>query len=111
VLPVALMAVAAAVLVAAGVVFLVELLQRLFSQDYRALAKSSAAAPPIVLAGRHWVAAAWATWLVPACLLAVGGSIGWGAARSLGVLAQAHAQEGTPDTPAPAATLAEEVRA
>ena len=39
VLPLALLWVAAAVLVAAGVVFGVEMLQRLFSQDYRALAR------------------------------------------------------------------------
>jgi len=73
--PVLLACVAASVLLAAGTTFVVELLQRMFSQDYRALASANAAAPwpPITLLGHAWLPAAAVTWLVPAGLLAGGG--------------------------------------
>lgn len=71
-LPLALLAIASTVLLAAGTVFLVELLQRLFSQDYRSLAAMAAAPPPIPLWGRAWAPEAASTWLLPAALLAAG---------------------------------------
>lgn len=75
--PVLLACLAAATLLAAGTAFLVELLQRLFSQDYRALAAANVGAPwpPIALFGRAWSPVAVTTWLVPAALLAVGGAL------------------------------------
>jgi branched-chain amino acid transport system permease protein len=68
----AAMAVPAALLLAAGGVFIVEAVQRLCSQDYRALAAAAAQMPPINLFGRDWLPTAAATWLVPAVLLAGG---------------------------------------
>lgn len=77
VLPAALLAVAATLLLCAGGVFMVELLQRLFSQDYRALARMGESMPAVSLFGRSWLPMALQTWLVPAVLL----SAGLGAAR------------------------------
>jgi branched-chain amino acid transport system permease protein len=74
--PVALLSVGAVVSLCAGGVFVVEMLQRLCSQDYRALAKMTAGVPPIELFGRAWSPAAVSTWLVPGVLLALGGAIG-----------------------------------
>ncbi|WP_093379436.1 branched-chain amino acid ABC transporter permease [Variovorax sp. OV329] len=71
-LPLALSAVLAVALVAGGAVFVVEMLQRLFSQDYRSLARMSGVAPPVPLFGRAWSAGAWTTWIVPAGLLLAG---------------------------------------
>lgn len=71
-LPLAALAIASTMLLAAGTVFLVELLQRLFSQDYRSLAAMAAAPPPIPLWGRAWAPEAASTWLLPAALLAAG---------------------------------------
>jgi len=119
VLPLGLCGGAAAVLVAAAVVFGVEMLQRLFSQDYRALARLSAGPPPIALFGRSWTASALFTWLVPAGLLAAGGLLGWGAARRLRALSPASAtddekhassSESTPES-TPVLGLSEQVRA
>ena len=71
-LPLALSAILAVVLLAGGAVFVVEMLQRLFSQDYRSLARMSGVAPPVPLFGRAWSAGAWTTWIVPAGLLLAG---------------------------------------
>jgi len=76
VLPVLLACVAAAVLLAAGTAFTVELLQRMFSTDYRSLlAAGGAAWPPIPLFGHAWPPAAFSTWLVPVLLVAAGAVI------------------------------------
>ncbi len=74
-LPIFLLALLALLLLSGGLVFLVELLQRVFSQDYRALAAANgtAARPPVTLFGRGWAPGAALTWLVPFGLLAVGG--------------------------------------
>ncbi|ARP95198.1 branched-chain amino acid ABC transporter permease [Bordetella genomosp. 13] len=73
--PVLLMAVGGAALAAGGAVFLVELLQRLFSQDYRALIPADAAVawPAVTLFDRAWLPGAVSTWGVPLLLLGVGG--------------------------------------
>lgn len=94
-LPVLLACLAAAALLAAGTAFTVELLQRMFSQDYRAMAGADPGAPwpPIALFGRAWPPSALSTWLVPALLLALGGSLVWGARRRLRVLSQRDEQE------------------
>jgi len=65
----------AVLLLAGGTVFLVELLQRLCSQDYRALAATAGAWPPVTMFGRSWAAASAATWAWPAGLLLTGGAL------------------------------------
>jgi branched-chain amino acid transport system permease protein len=82
-LSVSALAVAAALSAAAGVVFIVEMLQRLCSQDYRALAAVGTGWPPIALFGRSWAPASLSTWLVPVALLAAAGGMGWAARRCL----------------------------
>jgi branched-chain amino acid transport system permease protein len=71
-LPLAVLAVGAALLLSAATVFVVEMLQRLCSQDYRSLARMGASMPPIALFGRTWAPDALWTWLVPAALLSTG---------------------------------------
>jgi branched-chain amino acid transport system permease protein len=88
-LGVAVLAVSAALLLAAGCVFLVELLQRLCSHDYRALARMAATAPPIPLFGHSWSPWGVGTWLVPALLLAGGGGL---VAWTRRVLRRRHAE-------------------
>lgn len=77
--PVALLAAAAAMLLIAGTAFTVELLQRVFSQDYRALAAANAieAWPGITLYGVRWSPGAVITWFVPMLLLAAGGGVAY----------------------------------
>ena len=65
----------ALLLLAAGTVFLVELLQRLCTQDYRALARGAAGWPPVTMFGRSWAVDALATWACPAVLLAAGAAL------------------------------------
>lgn len=73
-LPIAVAFVAATLLLAGGTVFGVELLQRFFSQDYRALAALNGGAgwPPIPLFGREWAPLSPLTWLPPAVLVGAG---------------------------------------
>jgi branched-chain amino acid transport system permease protein len=73
-LPLALLSLGAALLLAAGATFAIEMLQRAFSQDYRALAnlQPGQAWPPIAYLGRAWAPASVATWAVPVGLVAVG---------------------------------------
>lgn len=93
VLPVAILTLAGGALLVAGGVFLVELLQRLCSQDYRALAQMGGSLPPIPLFGRAWAPDALATWLVPAGLLAAGGLLTRGAVLRHRALARDGAPE------------------
>jgi len=64
----------ASVLLAAGTVFTVEMLQRFFSQDYRSLAALNSASswPTIPLFGRQWGPVSFLTWSVPVAFLAAG---------------------------------------
>ncbi|HEY0817551.1 MAG TPA: branched-chain amino acid ABC transporter permease [Rhizobacter sp.] len=73
--PVLLMSVTAALLLTVGGSFLVELVQRLFSHDYRPLAAANpfTAWPPVSLFGTRWSPSSVLTWLVPVLLLATGG--------------------------------------
>ncbi len=75
--PVLLACVAAAALLAAGAAFTLELLQRVFSQDYRALAGQNplAAWPPVPLFGRSWPPSSALTWALPLALLASGAGL------------------------------------
>jgi branched-chain amino acid transport system permease protein len=79
----ALLALPAALLLAAGAVFVVEVLQRLCSHDYRALAQMATEAPPVSMFGRAWSPAAAGTWLVPMALLVGGTLLAVGARRRL----------------------------
>jgi branched-chain amino acid transport system permease protein len=103
-LPLCLLWMVAALLLACGAVFVVEMLQRMFTLDYRALARS-ATAPPILLFGRSWGPAALSTWMVPASLLIAGSGVARLALRRLRGLAQSEAA----DAPAPVGALAEQV--
>ncbi len=73
-MPVGLLALGAALFSSAGGVFIIEMLQRLCSQDYRAMALAAAVMPPISLFGRAWQPATLSTWALPAVLL-VGGTL------------------------------------
>lgn len=86
VLPGVLASVAAALLLAAGTVFLVEALQRLCSQDWRALAAMQPGWPPLQLFGRDWAPDAPSTWLLPLAVLAVGAATAWWARRQINAL-------------------------
>jgi len=72
VLPVFLLAVASVMLAASGLAFTIELLQRLFSQEYRSLLQThpDAAWPAVMLLDQPWRPGAPLTWSVPALLLA-----------------------------------------
>jgi branched-chain amino acid transport system permease protein len=75
-LPFVALMVVATVLTSAAMVFLVEMLQRLFSHDYRSLAAMAQALPPVTLFGRSWAPGSVSTWLVPIALLAAGVACG-----------------------------------
>ena len=89
VVPLALLAAGAALLLSAGGVFLIELLQRVFSQDYRALVQQHAGSPwpPVTLLGRAWAPGAALTWCVPVMLFAAGALLAWLGRRRLAALA------------------------
>lgn len=69
----AAVAVPAVLLLGAGLVFVVEIVQRLCSVDYRALAAAATAWPPVTLFGRPWAPQDATTWAVPLLLLGSGG--------------------------------------
>jgi branched-chain amino acid transport system permease protein len=98
-LPVVGLAIVATLLLSAGTAFLVELLQRMFSQDYRALMRMSGEPPPIMLVGREWSPTATATWLVPAALFTGGAAIGVIARRRLGALRNGGARDARMSSP------------
>jgi branched-chain amino acid transport system permease protein len=73
-LPVAILWLVAVLLLAVSSVFLVEFLQRMFSQDYRALALANPAVPwpAITLFGRPWFPGGATTWLTPILIFFAG---------------------------------------
>lgn len=72
----------AAAALAGGLVFGVELLQRLFSPDYRAsLAAHASGWPPVRAFGLNWDPASVLTWAVPAALLGCGLLAAWAGRR------------------------------
>jgi len=79
--PAALLGMGATLLLSAGSVFVIEMLQRLCSQDYRSLAQSAITLPSVALLGRPWSPMAVSTWLVPAGLLASGSWLALAARR------------------------------
>ncbi|WP_368648223.1 branched-chain amino acid ABC transporter permease [Castellaniella ginsengisoli] len=90
---------------AAAVVFLTELLQRLFSQDYRNLARATDAWPwpAVELFGGAWRPTDVLTWLVPAALTALGWGCWRAASAAIGRLRETAADASGPQ----AGTLAE----
>jgi branched-chain amino acid transport system permease protein len=76
-LPLLCVGLLAGLLLTAGTVFSVELLQRFFSQDYRSMAALNAGAgwAPIALFGRDWLPTAAGTWAVPLGLWAAGAAL------------------------------------
>lgn len=73
-MPLIILSVLGALLLSAGGIFVVEMLQRLFSQDYRAMVQLSAdkAMPPIALFGQSWSPTSPVSWLVPLALICAG---------------------------------------
>jgi branched-chain amino acid transport system permease protein len=100
--PVVIACVCAAALLAAGTAFTVEFLQRLFSQDYQALAAANPAAawPPVALFGRSWLPSAVFTWAVPALLLSAGAGMVLGVRRMMRALADDPGNDARDDEPA-----------
>jgi branched-chain amino acid transport system permease protein len=72
-----LLALGCALFMAAGTVFLVELLQRVFAQEYRALIPATGAWPPVQLFDRAWRVGSPSTWAVPVLLFGLGGLLLW----------------------------------
>ncbi|ANN65285.1 branched-chain amino acid ABC transporter permease [Bordetella bronchialis] len=71
------LAVGCALFMAAGTVFLVELLQRVFAQEYRSLIPATGAWPAVRVFDRSWDVLSPLTWGVPAVLLGIGGLLLW----------------------------------
>jgi len=72
IIPAAFSALLGAGVLSLAVVFLIETLQRVFSQDYQALLMTDQAWPAISLFGREWLPGALLTWATP-LLLGVAG--------------------------------------
>lgn len=83
---------------AAAAIFLTELLQRLFSQDYRSLAQAAGAWewPAVSLFGREWPPLGVTTWLVPATLAVLGWLFWKMAAAAVGRLRDAAPADHAP---------------
>ena len=98
--PLFLLAIGCAVLGSAATVFTIELLQRLFSQEYRALLQASAggAWPPVALFDHAWQPASAATWGVPLLLFGAAGLMFWRCRRLLDTLAGDKASARAPLT-------------
>ena len=97
-LPMLLAASLAVLLLTGAGVFLVELLQRLFAQDYRAIARTNPLAPwpAVALFGMRWAPGAVLTWLVPFALLAAGAAAGQLARRWFAGLPERRANPAQP---------------
>ncbi|CAB3680378.1 MULTISPECIES: branched-chain amino acid ABC transporter permease [Achromobacter] len=78
-MPVFGLALGAAAAATAGAVFLVELLQRLFSQEYRAMLQldPGGAWPSVTLFGQAWQVSSVATWGLPALLFGAAALLAW----------------------------------
>jgi branched-chain amino acid transport system permease protein len=98
--PLLALLIGAALLWSAGGAFLIEMLQRVFSQDYRSMARLNpgAALPAVSLLGRDWLPGAPATWLAPASLLLVGAVFAWLGRQRLMLLEQHAEEQATPGT-------------
>lgn len=78
-MPVFGLALGAAAAATAGALFLVELLQRLFSQEYRAMLQldPGGAWPSVTLFGQAWQVSSVATWGLPALLFGAAALLAW----------------------------------
>src|SRR5690606_31043396 len=96
--PLFLLAIGCAVLGSAATVFTIELLQRLFSQEYRALLQAAAdgAWPAVALFDHAWQPASAATWGVPLLLFGAAGLLFWRCRRLLDTLAGDEASARAP---------------
>ncbi|MBV2180512.1 MAG: branched-chain amino acid ABC transporter permease [Castellaniella sp.] len=85
---------------AAAAVFLTELLQRLFSQDYQSLARAAGAWawPAVDLFGRAWSPLSASTWLMPGALAVVGWLCWRAATTAVGRLRETDAARQDPAT-------------
>lgn len=104
-LPVLLGFTGGTVVLGSGTAFLVEMLRRLFSRDYRAMlpADPDAPWPTVALFGSEWSPAALPTWAVPMVLLVVGSVLVYLARRRLLALreqVQAPVASGAPNVTA-----------
>lgn len=102
-LPLLVAGLLAGLLLAAGTVLTVELLQRFFSQEYRSMAALNPGAgwAPIALFGRGWPPMAVGTWALPLGLWAMGGALVRLSARLWrGLKDRAEQDEATPATAA-----------
>ncbi|MGV3679298.1 MAG: branched-chain amino acid ABC transporter permease [Acidovorax sp.] len=91
----------ASLLLGGGTAFVVEMLRRAFSRDYRALLgpDSSAPWPPISLFGVDWAPLALTTWLVPIALLAAGSALAYLAGKQLRTLQENRQDDEIPASP------------
>jgi branched-chain amino acid transport system permease protein len=98
--PLFLLAIGCAVLGSAATVFTIELLQRLFSQEYRALLQAAAggAWPAVALFDHAWQPASAATWGVPLLLFGAAGLMFWRCRLLLDTLAGDKASARAPLT-------------
>lgn len=78
-LPLVALSILSALLLSAGGTFVIEMLQRFFSQSYQSLASLDASTvwPDIMLFGTAWAPGAFITWFVPSSVLAVGALMGY----------------------------------
>ena len=107
-LPIVVLSVLSALVISAGSVLLLEILQRLFSQEYRSLAALNRGAswPPIRLFGADWHPFAASTWAIPALVLAAGLGLGHYTRRRGFALAEAAEAAGDAATPGIAGSAA-----
>lgn len=100
-MPLIILSVLGALLLSAGGIFVVEMLQRLFSQDYRAMVQLSAdkAMPPIALFGQSWSPTSPVSWLVPLALICAGSLCAYLVRQRFHALEQAQDQEQAHDNP------------
>ncbi|ETI59686.1 branched-chain amino acid ABC transporter permease [Marinomonas profundimaris] len=91
--PLVVLSVISALLLSAGGTFVIEMLQRMLSQNYQSLASLQTATrwPDILLFGQSWPPASISTWLVPISLLAVGAVMGYLAKQWVQILIQREA--------------------
>jgi branched-chain amino acid transport system permease protein len=102
--PLVALSIGAALCLSAGAAFAIELLQRIFSQDYRAALQLApgAAWPPVAMGSRAWSPGSAATWLPPAALIGGGLLLAHAARRRHAALEEGEA---APSAVPPSATL------
>jgi branched-chain amino acid transport system permease protein len=108
-LPLVAWSVGAALLLSLGGALAIELAQRAFSQDYRAMAHLQPGSPwpPLQFLGRAWPPAAFATWALPAGLLLAGAWLARLGRQRLHALADAETVAAPEEKTAPPTHLRE----